>query len=131
MTEQIARPLPFAGEAEKFVLGAILSGVKGSESCFDVLRAEDFLLDSHRKVFGAAQKLRGDGKQPDLLGVHDRLATTGELEAVGGIAYIAGLGDGLPRVSPVGQWAQLIRDKARLREGVKLAANLQEKEPNG
>jgi replicative DNA helicase len=127
MSEQVARPLPFAGEAEKFVLGAILSGVHGSEFCFDVLRAEDFLLDPHRKIFAAANKLREDGKQPDLLGVHDRLANTGELEAVGGFAYIAALGDGLPRISPVAQWAQLIRDKARLREVVKLAANLQER----
>lgn len=127
MSEQVARPLPFAGEAEKFVLGAILSGVTGNETCFDVLRTEDFLLDPHRKIFATAQKLRENGKQPDLLGVHDRLANTGELDAVGGIAYIAALSDGLPRIAPVVQWAQLIRDKARLREVVKLAASLQER----
>jgi replicative DNA helicase len=127
MSEQIARPLPYAGEAEKFVLGAVLSGVSGSESCFDVLHAEDFFLDPHRKIFAVAQKLREGGKQPGLLGINDRMANTGELEAVGGIAYIAALGDGLPRISPVLQWAQLIRDKARLREVVKLAEDLQDK----
>ena len=127
MSEQITRQLPFAGEAEKFILGAILSGAHGYESCFDILRVDDFLLDPHRKIFAAAQGLRENGKKPDLLGVHDRLANTGELETAGGIAYIAALGDGLPRVSPVAQWAQLIRDKARLREVVKLAANLQER----
>lgn len=127
MAELLTRPLPSAGEAEKYVLGAILSGVNGAEMCFDTLRVDDFLNLPHRRIFAAAIAIREAGRQPDLLGVHDRLVNLRELDEVGGIAYIAALGDGLPRIAPVTQWAQLVRDKARLREVIKLTGSLQER----
>jgi replicative DNA helicase len=119
--ETISQPLPTAPEAERLVLGAILSSIEGAGACFDFLRPEDFFVDVNRHLFTAAQSLRERGEVPDLLGVHEHLARDQKLQDAGGIAYIASLSDGLPRIAPVGAWAKRIRDKARMRTFIKTA----------
>lgn len=121
MTNEIAPTLPTSPEAERLVLGAILSSVDGADACFDVLRPEHFFSPINRHVFVAAQALREKGRTPDLLGVHDYLAGDQKLQDADGIAYIASLTDGLPRVAPLAEWARRIRDKARMRDFIKLA----------
>lgn len=121
MNETLQQTFPAAPEAERLVLGAILSSVEGADTCFDVLRPEDFFVDVNRRVFVAAQSIRETGKTPDLLGVHDHLGGDQKLQDAGGIGYIASLTDGLPRVAPVGEWAKRIRDTARLRDFIKAA----------
>jgi replicative DNA helicase len=127
MGELIERPLPSAPEAERNVLGSILTGVRSHEVIFDKLRPEDFFVDQNRRIYRAALKIREAGKIPDLLAVHDLLASSGELESAGGIGYIAQLGDGIPRLAPVEQWAQTVREKARLRQAIHLASNIKER----
>jgi len=127
MNVQVERPLPFSADAEASLLGAILGGARGFESCFDALRADDFFLGTNRTIFAAVRGIYESGGQPDLLGVNDRLLHSGELATAGGISYLASLADGMPRIAPVDQWARLIRDKSRLREVIKLAASLQER----
>ena len=55
------------------------------------------------------------------------MAHTGELEAAGGIGYVAQLGDGIHRVAPVEQWANTCRrEKARLRQIIHLVSAVKE-----
>jgi replicative DNA helicase len=121
------RPLPKSSEAEKLVLGAMLVGIEGSIHVYDVLRSEDFSDTRNRKIFEAMSELRERGQVADLLGVHDVLSRDLALEDIGGIAYLAGLGDGIPRVSPVRQWASVVADTSRLRKIIHTVDALEER----
>lgn len=116
----LSQPQPVALEAERSFLGAALSGVDGADACFDFLRREYFFLPVNGCVFEAARVIRERGGVPDLLGVYDFLAKEQTLQDAGGIAYVASLADGLPRVAPVAEWARRIRDKARMREFIRV-----------
>src|SRR5205807_169098 len=86
-----------------------------------LLKAGDFALDSHRRIFHAIAELANAGKPIDDLTVCSALAGSGQLEAVGGVAYLAGLSDqvdaGLACVTNVEHYASLLLDKSRRRQG--------------
>jgi len=94
---QLERPLPHSEIAERGILGAILIGNKETASVVDRLAPADFFLAQHRRIFTAVKQLAEVVKPIDLLSVHEALSQAGELEAAGGIAYLAQLGDGVPR----------------------------------
>ena len=51
----------------------------------------------------------------DLVTLKDELQRSGELEEVGGPAYIASLADGVPRSANVEHYARIVKEKSTLR----------------
>jgi len=121
----IERPLPHNADAERGALGAILVPAQEYETVFEMLRPEHFLGDAHRRIYQTLLKLREEGKPTDLLSLHEALLVSGELEAAGGVGYIAGLGDGLPQICRPRNYAHLVREKARLRAIIHAAEQIQ------
>jgi replicative DNA helicase len=123
MTGQLADGLlPVNLESERSILGAILL----DNTCFPqaaaVLKTDDFSLDSHRRIYNRMRVL-GDSNRPiDFVTLTEELGRNRELEAVGGVAYLTSLTDGLPRVQNIEHYIKIVRDKAILR-GVIHAAN--------
>lgn len=130
---EIERPLPRSEMHERWVLGAILSASNEHDALFDFLRPEDFypLGSPHAKIFKCMLALRDRGQVSDLLSVHDALLAEGGLEPIGGIAYLAGLADGIPKVAPVRQWAGTLREYARHREIIAITDSLKERAFDG
>lgn len=122
----IERPLPHSDEAERAILGAILVGNPQARAVLDRLRAEDFFGDSNRMIFGALWALAEAGKPTDLLAVFEELQRTSRAEAAGGVAYLAQLGDGMPRISNLEHYARIIKGKAVLRNLIYAAHAIQE-----
>lgn len=118
------RTLPHNLEAERSVLGAILVNNELHEDIADRLDAGDFFRDAHRRIYQAAEKLLEDDKAVDLITLKDELIRTGELEEVGGPAYIASLADGVPRSANIAHYADIVREKARLRDAIHTANKL-------
>ena len=123
-TRTSERTLPHNLEAERSVIGAILVSNELHEDIADRLDPTDFFRDAHRRIYQAAEKLFEDGKAVDLITLKDELARTGELEEVGGPAYIASLADGVPRSANITYYADIVREKARLREAIHTANKL-------
>ncbi len=63
----------------------------------------------------------------DLLTLSDILKKKHELDASGGIAYLASLVDGVPRISNVGHYAQIVKEKALLRHVVNVAYAMEQR----
>jgi len=97
------------------VLGAILLDNEALYPVLEVLGPPDFFLDGHRKIFARMVELSEQRQGIDLVTVADELGRVGELEAVGGVAYLSSLVDGVPRVSNVDQYARIVKDKSLLR----------------
>jgi archaellum biogenesis ATPase FlaH len=60
------------------------------------LRSDDFLLDSHRKIFGRMRNLAESSRPIELITVTAELDCHRELQSVGGVGYVASLTEGLP-----------------------------------
>jgi hypothetical protein len=72
---------------ERQVLGVVLEDPKTWETVA-TLHKDDFLLDSHRRIFACMTELADLGIPIDLPILADRLEEHGELEKIGGPAYL-------------------------------------------
>ena len=109
------RQAPQALEAEAAVLGGVLQHPKALHSIVDLIQAEDFYSPAHQKIFRAFVELYNSSKPVDPVTVHDFLASRGELEAVGGPAYLAELTASVVTSANAAHHARIVRDKSTLR----------------
>ncbi|HVC21233.1 MAG TPA: replicative DNA helicase [Vicinamibacterales bacterium] len=109
------RPLPHNLEAERSVLGAVLIHNEAFNAAAEVIDARDFYRDAHRRIFDKMVLLSERGQAIDLVTLKEELGRTGELEEVGGPAYITALVDGVPRSTNVEHYARIIKEKSTLR----------------
>jgi replicative DNA helicase len=109
------RTLPHNLEAERSVLGAILLHNDAFNAAAELIDAGDFFRDAHRRIFDKMVTLAERGNAIDLVTLKEELGRAGELDEVGGPAYIAALVDGVPRSTNVEHYARIIKEKATLR----------------
>ena len=109
------RTLPHNLEAERSVLGAILLHADAFNLAAEIIDSHDFFRDAHRRIFDKMVRLSEHGNAIDLVTLKEELSRSGELDEVGGPAYIAALVDGVPRSTNVAHYAQIIKEKATLR----------------
>lgn len=114
-TSPAARTLPHNLEAERSVLGAILIDNDTYNVAAAMLDAKAFFRDAHRRVFERMADLSERSQPIDLVTLKEELERAGELDEVGGPAYIASLVDGVPRSTNVEYYAQIVKEKATLR----------------
>src|SRR5919197_5763165 len=109
------RTLPHNLEAERSVLGAILLHNHAFNLAAEVIDAHDFYRDAHRRIFDKMVKLSERGDAIDLVTLKEELGRAGDLDEVGGPAYIAALVDGVPRSTNVEHYARIVKEKSNLR----------------
>ena len=109
------RTLPHSLDAERSVLGAILISNEAFNHAAELIDAPDFFRDAHRRIFNKMVALNERGDAIDFLTLKEELARTGELDEVGGPAYIAALTDGVPRSTNVEYYARIVKEKSTLR----------------
>lgn len=115
-----ARTLPHNLDAERALLGAILVDNSRLETL--ALPEEAFFRDAHRRIYRCMTQLGAEDTAIDLVTLKDALERAGDLEEVGGPAYLAALTDGVPKSSNLDHYAKIVREKAQLRELI-FAAN--------
>jgi replicative DNA helicase len=102
-------------EAERSTLGGILLDNDGLFDVLEILRGEEFYRETHRKIFAAMLELSIRQEPIDLITLGDELRKRGDLEAVGGPAYIASLDASVPATANLERYARIVRDKALAR----------------
>jgi replicative DNA helicase len=102
-------------EAEMSVLGSMLrdNGIIGD--VVQVLRAENFYLDAHQKLFGAMIALYDKGQPVDIILLANLLKEQDLIEDVGGYAYLQQLWDAAPTAANAEYYARIVRDKGIVR----------------
>ena len=115
------RILPHNLEAERSVLGAILIQNDTYNVAAQLVRPEDFYRDAHRRIFDKIIALSERGQAVDFVTLKEELGRAGELDTVGGPAYIASLVDGVPRAINVEHYAKIVKEKAVLRNLISAA----------
>lgn len=117
------RGLPANVEAERAVLGAILLDNLTYSQAAEHLSADDFSLDSHRRIYMRMVELSESSRPIDFVTLTEQLGQHKEIEAVGGVAYVTSLTDGLPRVKNIDQYVRIVKDKALLRNLIHAASS--------
>jgi replicative DNA helicase len=88
------------------------------------LRTDEFSLDSHRRIYACISRLMNRGSAADTTTVPDELRTTGELDTVGGIAYVWELSERVPRNLSISSYVRIVKEMATLREMRELGQTL-------
>lgn len=109
-----ARIPPHNLDAERAVLGALLTGENVYDSISSIVAEQDFYRDANRIIFGALQNIIYANKRADLILLADELKRMNKLDEVGGLAYITSLTDSLS-VYNVEEHARIVAEKAQLR----------------
>lgn len=106
---------PASVEAERAILGAILLNNDIYYGAAATLSADEFFVDSHKRIYRAMCALGEDSSGIDLVTLTEELRRRKEIEAVGGITYVSSLTDGLPQRDNVEHYLEIVRSKAQLR----------------
>ncbi len=106
---------PQSIEAEEGVLGGILVDNTAIDRAVEILLPDDFYREAHRRIMLAFLELNEQGEAIDLITVSDVLKGRGQLEEIGGAAYLAELSERVPTAANVAQYARIVKDKAVLR----------------
>lgn len=111
-------------EAEASVLGGILLENEAINRVLEIIAPVDFYRESHRKIFRAMMELTDRSEPADLITLSEQLKGKGDLEAVGGSAYLASLADQVPTAANIAHYARIIREKAILRQLITSATEI-------
>lgn len=113
MGQQIGKRGSRSPETERAVLAAVMLRPTVLE---DVgLVADDFREPRHRVLWRAMRAVARRGEPIDVRTLQAELEQGGELESVGGVAYLAALDLDLPDLGPVATYGRIARELAAKR----------------
>ncbi len=115
---------PQALDYEEAVLGAIMVEKDALTEVIDILKPESFYKDAHQKIYGAIQGLFQRSEPIDLLTVKTALEKEGNLEMVGGPAYIAQLTSRIASAANIEEHSRVIAQKYIQRELIRISSEI-------
>jgi replicative DNA helicase len=107
---------PHSVEAEQAVLGGLLLSNAAWDRIGDVISESDFYRADHRILWRAITRLVEENRPADVLTVTELLKTTGEIQDVGGLAYLHQLASGTPSAANIRRYAEIVRERAIMRK---------------
>ncbi len=110
------KALPHSNDAERAVLGAILLDNQLFDQAAGKVSREDFYTPGHRRIFAKMAMLSARSEPMDLVTLVEALERDRELEEAGGATYLSSLMDGVPRLSNIEQYAEIVKEKSLLRK---------------
>lgn len=85
------------------------------------LAAEDFYRSDHRIIYRVMADLVEKNHPLDIITISEALEGIGELENVGGLAYISDLASSTPTASNIHAYAQIVRERSTVRSLISVA----------
>ncbi|MBV8830850.1 MAG: replicative DNA helicase [Acidobacteriaceae bacterium] len=107
--------LPDNLDAERFVLGAVMSSDTAFLQVAGTLTADDFSLEKHKRIFLRMADLHERGEKIDRVTLANELMKHGQLQSVDGLSYLVSLDDGLPQLHNLESYVAIVKEKALLR----------------
>jgi len=114
--EQHIKVPPNSIEAEQSLIGGLMLDAQAWDKVADVITAEDLYRKDHRLIFAAIANLVEAGSPCDVVTVSEFLDKRGELEAAGGLEYLATLANETPGAANARAYARILHDRAIERE---------------
>ena len=117
---------PHDREAERSVLGSMLRDNEVINEIQNFLKAEHFYVYAHQELFKAISDMAvTKGIPADPVTLADYLKQNNLLEDIGGYGYIVELWDAAPSAANAAHYAEIIRQKAIVRNLIHACSDLQ------
>lgn len=111
----LEKGLPVNLDAERFVLGAIMTEETAFLQVAGTLDEDDFSLEKHRRIFLRMSDLHDRAERIDRVTLANELMKHGQLESVDGLSYLVSLDDGLPQIHNLESYVRIVKEKSILR----------------
>ncbi|HUS07132.1 MAG TPA: replicative DNA helicase [Bryobacteraceae bacterium] len=111
----LERGLPANTDAERFVLGAILTDDTYFIQVAGSIDPDDFSLQKNQRIYTRMCELNARGERIDRVTVANELMKHNQLEACDGLSYLVSLDDGLPQIFSLDSYIRIVKDKSVLR----------------
>lgn len=115
---------PQAVPLEEAVLGAAMLERDAFSVIIDIVRPESFYVEAHSLIFKAMLELFEKTAPIDLLTMHEKLTTMGQIEAIGGSAYLASLTSRVASAANIEYHARIIAQKYIQRELIRVSSKI-------
>jgi replicative DNA helicase len=113
-------------ESEQALLGSIMLRTESLYDISDILQPKSFYAEKHRVIYEAMLDLHRKREPIDLLTLSTRLEEKGQLDNIGGRAYLAELAGSVPSSANAKYYAETIRKKHILRDLIMTAEHVSE-----
>jgi len=115
-TTGLGRLPPQDIDSERAVICATMFERGSSDNTIPYLKATDFYLESHCRIWECLIEMYNKGEDIDLMTVTTRLRAKGDLERIGGAQYITKISTYLSMVSHVGSYINTIIECSKKRQ---------------
>lgn len=122
--EDVLRLPPQAIEAEQSILGSMMLDNRVIDEISSEIEVRDFYRSDHQVIFKEIIGLDERGEAADVVTVSESLTNLGELEQVGGLAYLGALAQNTPNTGNVKSYAKIVRERAILRRLIESANDI-------
>ncbi|MFA7618568.1 MAG: replicative DNA helicase [Thiohalomonadaceae bacterium] len=112
---------PHSIEAEQSVLGGLMLDNGAWDRVADLVNEKDFYRRDHALIFGAIRSLAEQNSPFDVVTLAEWLDKRGELDGVGGIAYLGALASNTPSAANIKHYAAIVRERSVLRQLIGVA----------
>ena len=112
---------PHSLEAEQSVLGGLMLDNNAWDSVAELVSEQDFYRRDHRLIFSAILQLTREQQPFDVVTLGEVLTRTGQLDDLGGMAYLAELAKNTPSASNILAYATIVRERSVLRQLIKVS----------
>lgn len=120
------RRMPESVEAEAAVLGSMIVDPACIGQLVQMVGGDVFYRPEHQAIFDAIIALYEHNNKIDLVLLRDELKRRNKLASAGGVNYLVEIVDSLPSSANAEYYAEIVRDKAMLRELVRASQEILE-----
>jgi replicative DNA helicase len=117
---------PHSVEAEQSLLGALLLDNQAFDRVADLVGADDFYRDDHRRIWRHVARLIEANRPADVVTVSESVEASEDKDKTGGAAYLGALAQNTPSALNIRRYAELVRERAVQRRLAQVATEIAE-----
>jgi len=106
---------PHSLEAEQSVIGGLMLDNRAWDEIADIVNEKDFYRHDHALILRAIDALAEEHQPYDVVTVSEWIGARGDLESIGGLAYLSILANDTPTAVNIKAYANIVREYSILR----------------
>ena len=106
---------PHSLEAEQSVIGGLMLDNRAWDDIADIINEQDFYRHDHALILRSINALAENEQPYDVVTVSEWLGARGELDSIGGLAYLSILANDTPTAVNIKAYANIVREYSILR----------------
>jgi replicative DNA helicase len=117
---------PYDMGAEQSLLGSFIVSNATIDEVMDYLKPDDFYFDEHVAICDSIFRLHASNKPVDVIVLSNDIKSHGNLDRIGGVAYLAKLTELVPTTQNVKYYAEIIKESSIKRSIIRAGRDIYE-----